>query len=79
MVLKLKRMSSHNQARNDEPIVQSLGGLTDQDQAEAIAEQFSQISNQYEPLNSGDICMENISNDVEKIVFPIDYVIQQSS
>ena len=60
---KLKRMSSHNQAKNEEPIVQSLSELTDSAQAEVIAEQFSQISNEYEPLDSNDISMENITND----------------
>ena len=56
-------MSSHNQAQNEEPIVQSLSSMTDQAQAEEIAEKFSQISNEYEPLESEDIKLENITNE----------------
>ena len=41
---KLKRMSSHDQTRSEEPIVQSFLGLPDQTQAETIANQFSEIS-----------------------------------
>ena len=60
---RLKRMSSHNQAQNEEPIVQSLSSMTDQAQAEEIAEKFSQISNEYELLESEDIKLENITNE----------------
>ena len=60
---KLKRMSSHDQAKSEEPIVLSFDGLSDQAQAEEIAKQFSQIANLYEPLKSEDICLDGIQND----------------
>ena len=59
---KLKRMSSHGQANNEVPIVQSFLGIPDQAQAEEIANQFSEISNIYEPLKTEDISLDNISN-----------------
>ena len=59
---KLKRMSSHDQAKTEEPIVQSLNDLPDQTQAEEIANQFSHIANLYEPLKSEDICLDGIQN-----------------
>ena len=59
---KLKRMSSHDQAKSEEPIVQSFLGLSDETQTENIADQFSHISNLYEPLKTDDICMDNIEN-----------------
>ena len=59
---KLKRMSSHDQAKSEEPIVQSFDGMSDAAQSEEIANQFSQISNLYKPLQSDDICLDGISN-----------------
>ena len=37
--------------------------LPDEDQAEKIADQFSGVSNQYQPLNSNDIDIRNLSDD----------------
>ena len=48
-------MSSHDQAKSDEPIVQSIMNLPNQMQAEAIADEFSSISTMYEPLCKDDI------------------------
>jgi hypothetical protein len=47
---KLKRMSSHDQVKNKLPIVQSLIGQSDADQAESIADSFAEISNEYDAL-----------------------------
>ena len=60
---KLKRMTSHDQARSEVPIVQSLKEMPIQSQAEEIANQFAAISNLYEPLQSEDICMDGILNE----------------
>ena len=59
---KLKRMTSHNQAKSEEPIVESLMDLPNQTQAEEIANQFGKISNLYEPLKTEDICLDDIKN-----------------
>ena len=47
-------MSSHDQAKTEEPIVQSFLGMPNHEQAEAIADQFSHISNN-EPLQTEDV------------------------
>ena len=59
---KLKRMSSHDQAKSEAPEVMSFLGVSDHSQAEQIADQFSEISNLYEPLRSDDIKLEGITN-----------------
>ena len=59
---KLKRMTSHDQAKSEEPNVISFLGISDQSQAEQIASQFSEISNIYEPLKTDDISLEGIKN-----------------
>ena len=55
---KLKRMSSHDQAKSDEPVVLSIAELPNQIQAELIADEFSAVSNLYEPLRKDDIIDE---------------------
>ena len=57
---KIKRMSSQN--KESEVIVQELVGLTPEVQAECIADQFSEISNLYEPLQTSDIDLGSISD-----------------
>ena len=52
---KLKRMSGHNSEKVEEPVVLSINDLPNQTQAEIIADQFSSISNLYEPLRKDDI------------------------
>ena len=56
---KLKRMSSHDQTRTEEVSVDEISHLSNEDQAEAIADNFSKISNEYEPLNASDINLES--------------------
>ena len=48
-------MISHDQAKTEVPIVQSLQGLSSQVQAETIANQFGQISNLYDELKAENI------------------------
>ena len=54
-------MSAHHQ--NEESIVQELIGLSDQDQAEQIADQFCEVSNLYQPLENESIQLESIRDD----------------
>ena len=58
---KIKRMSAHHQ--NEESIVQELIGLSDQDQAEQIADQFCEVSNLYQPLENESIQLESKRDD----------------
>ena len=56
-------MTSHDQARAELPVVQSLQGLSRQVQAEQIADEFGKISNIYEELNSDEIPLHDIANE----------------
>ena len=51
----LKKMSSFDQLKNDEPVVDDISHMSDQDQAEQIAEKFASIPNSYESLQTDDI------------------------
>ena len=51
----LKKISSHDQLKNDQPIVDEISHLTDQQQAEVIAEKFAAIPNSYQPLKTEDV------------------------
>ena len=51
----LKKISSHDQHKTEQTNVDQISHLPDQEQAELIAEQFSNIQNQYEPINKDDI------------------------
>ena len=51
----LKRITSHDQQKSETLNVDEISHLSDQDQAEQIAEKFSSIQNEYEPLQTEDI------------------------
>ena len=51
----LKKITSADQIRDEQPTVQEINHLSDQEQAEAIAEQFAKIQNEYKPLKEDDI------------------------
>ena len=51
----LKRITSHDQQKSEQLNVDEISHLSDQDQAEQIAEKFSSIQNEYEPLQTEDI------------------------
>ena len=53
--LKLKRMSSYDQHKMEEHNVAEIEGLSNKVHAEFIANYFSKISNEYDPLKTGDI------------------------
>ena len=48
---KLKRITNFNQQKSDIVQVDEISHLPDQNQAEAIADSFSAISNEYDPVN----------------------------
>ena len=52
---KLKRITNFDQAKFDVVQVDEINHLSDQEQAEAIADSFSAISNEYKPVNKDDI------------------------
>ena len=52
---KLKRITNFNQQNSDIVQVDEISHLPDQDQAESIADSFSAISNEYEPVKKDDI------------------------
>ena len=58
---KIKIMSS--QCNDNDIVVQELVGLPSEEQAELIADQFTAVSNLYEPLQTSDIDIENIFDD----------------
>ena len=51
----LKRLTSYDQLKNDQPTVDEINHLSDKQQSEIIAEKFATIQNEYEPLKSEDI------------------------
>ena len=59
----LKKMSSYDQMKNDQPVVDDISHLSDQDQAEAIAEKFASIPNSYQPLKTEDINVPTFTKD----------------
>ena len=51
----LKRMTAHDQQKYEKLVVQDINHLSDQEQADKIADHFSSIPNQYEQLKKEDI------------------------
>ena len=51
----LKKITSFDQLKSQQPSVQEINHLTDQEQVEIIAEKFAKIQNEYEPLKKDDI------------------------
>ena len=52
---KLKKLCSHDQKKSEPIVVESLKHLPLQEQAEAIADKFCKVSQEYEPLKTHDI------------------------
>ena len=52
---KLKRITNYDQSKSEVTQVDEINHLSDQEQAEAIADSFSAISNEYQPVNREDI------------------------
>ena len=57
---KLKRMLSHDQHKGETINVEELSGMTDQQQADKIADQYVRIANQYDPLENSDLSLPPI-------------------
>ena len=55
---KIKRMSGQGKDQNDRIVVEEIMELDDEEQAEAIADHYAAISNEYEPLKEEDIPKE---------------------
>ena len=52
---KLKRITNFDQTKTDKLQVDEISHLSDKDQAEAIADSFTAISNEYEPVKKANI------------------------
>ena len=52
---KLKRLCSFDQQKSEPVIVESIKHLSDEEQAEIIADKFASVSQEYQPLNKDDI------------------------
>ena len=59
---KLKRMLNYDQHKTEQIQVEEISQLSDKDQSEAIADAFSEISNQYEPIKRENITIPPFSN-----------------
>ena len=57
----LKRMTAHDQQKNQKVIIPDINHLPDEEQVERIAEQFSKIPNEYDQLKKEDIIVPPIS------------------
>ena len=51
----LKKISSYDQLKNDQPMVDEIRHLSDEQQAELIAQQFASIQNEYDEIQKDDI------------------------
>ena len=59
---KLKRITNFGNDKSDLVQVDEISHMTDQEQAEAIADSFSSISNEYEPVKKEEINIPAFSN-----------------
>ena len=59
----LKKITSYDQQKNEQQIVDEISHLTDQQQAEIIADKFASIQNEYEPLNTYDISVPHFEEE----------------
>ena len=57
----LKRMTNFEQEQFEKVIIQEINDLSDQEQAEKLADHFSEIPNQYDELKTKDIHIQPIN------------------
>ena len=57
----LKRISSFDQIKTEQPVVDEINHLPDQEQAELIADQFASIQNEYQALEKDDVSIPPFS------------------
>ena len=53
-------MSSHDQLKGEVVNVEELSGMSDQQQAETIADRFESVANQYNPLKDDDVKLPDV-------------------
>ena len=51
---KLRRMTGQDKLKSQNILIEELLGCSDQEQADVIAEHYSEISNQYDEINPHD-------------------------
>ena len=64
-------MSNYDQQKSEQVIVEEISDFSDFEQAELIADNFSKISNQYNPINPEDILRHTPSSKRNKKATPI--------
>ena len=69
---KLKRLCSYDQHKSEPIIVETIKHLSIQEQAELIADKFSKVSQEYEPLNEKDIIVPEFESSSIPIFTPLD-------
>ena len=67
---KLKRMMSYDQRVTNDIVVDEICHLSDQEQAEHLAEHFSSVSREYKPLKSEDIHIPHIPENTIPLFTP---------
>ena len=55
-------MTSHDQLKTEQVNIESISHLSDQEQVELIADNFATVSNEYDPIDPDQICL-NPEND----------------
>ena len=65
-------MASHNQEKSEPVQVEELTGMTDMQQAEAIADQFASVANQYSALKDDDVQLPDIPEGSVPVIDPYD-------
>ena len=68
----LKKLCSYDQHKSDPVIVDSIKHLSNEDQAEAIADKFSKVSQEYNPLLADDIKIPEFEEESVPQFRPID-------
>ena len=68
---KLKRMSNYDQIKAEQVIVEEISNLSNLEQAEIIADNFSKISNQYDPIDPDKIARHTSSSKGNNKATPI--------
>ena len=58
----LKKITSYDQQKNDQLIVDEISHLSDSEQAEIIAEKFASVQNEYKQLNTEDISVPHFED-----------------
>ena len=68
---KLKRMCNYDQTKTEKTCVEEISDYSDLEQAEIIAEKFSNISNQYEAIDSVQIARHTTSEKGNQKSMPV--------